>query len=60
MVVRAGYMFRPRFEAIFRRFVVEQLIKITYEMLACYGIPYGFTELLQIHKSTKSVYGMAC
>jgi hypothetical protein len=24
-VVRAGYMFRPRFEAIFRPFVVEQI-----------------------------------
>jgi hypothetical protein len=59
-VVRVGYMFRPRFEAIFRPFVAEQLIKITYEMLACYGIPYSFTELIQIHRSTKSVYGMAC
>jgi hypothetical protein len=43
-----------------RPFVEEQLIKITYEMLACYGIPYSFTELLQIHRSTKSVYGKAC
>jgi hypothetical protein len=28
-VVRAGNMFQPRFEAIFRPFDVEQLIKIT-------------------------------
>jgi hypothetical protein len=40
-------MCRPRFEAIFRPFFVEQLIKFfTYEMLACYGNPYSFTELL--------------
>jgi hypothetical protein len=39
-VVRAGYMFRTRSEAIFRPFVVQQLIKLTYEMLACCEIPW--------------------
>jgi hypothetical protein len=48
-VVRTGYMFRRRFEAIFRPFDVEPLIKFIYEMLACYGMlwdPMQFTELL--------------
>src|SRR5215510_8449236 len=29
-------------------------------MLACYGIPCRFTELLKTHKSTRLLYGTVC
>jgi hypothetical protein len=47
-VVRAGYMFWPQFEAIFRPFVVEQLIKFTYEMLACYGMLWDPMQVYRV------------
>jgi hypothetical protein len=58
-VVRADYMFRPRFEAIFRPFDVEQLIKFTYETLACYGMlwdPIQLYRVIKIYINPQNLY----
>jgi hypothetical protein len=55
-----GYMFRPRCEAIFRPFVVEQLIKFLQMDVSVLWDPKQLYRVIEIHEFTKTVYGTAC
>jgi hypothetical protein len=55
-----GYMFRPRFEAIFRTFVVEQLIEFLHMDVSMLWDPKQLYRVIKIHEFAKSVYGTAC
>jgi hypothetical protein len=55
-----SYMFWPRFEAIFRLFVVEQLIKFLHIDVSLLWDPKQRYRIIKIHEFTKSVYGAAC
>jgi hypothetical protein len=51
-----GYMFRSRFEVIFRLFVVEQLIKFLHTDVSVLWDPKQLYRVIKIHEFTKSVY----
>jgi hypothetical protein len=53
-------MFRPRFEAIFRLFVVEQFIKFLHMDVRVLWDPKQLYRVIKIHEFTKSVQVTAC
>jgi hypothetical protein len=55
-----GYMFQPPFEAIFRPFVVEQLIKFLHMDVSVLWDPKELYRVIKIHEFTKTVYCVAC
>jgi hypothetical protein len=58
--VGQGYMFRPRFEAVFRPFVVEQSIKFLHVDVSLLWDPKELYRVIKVHEFTKSVYATAC